>query len=170
MTSPRSQLVDPDAPGFYHGMSRCVRRAWLCGDDRLTGQSFEHRRGWIEERLLELADIFAVGLYAYAVMSNHVHVVLRVDPVTAQQWTDQEVAARWARLFPVTVDGVVDAGGCQRKVEALLGNTERLSVCHQRLGSLSWFMRALNEPIARRANREDACTGRFREGRTRARL
>ena len=115
--------------------------------------------------MLELANIFAVGLYAYAVMSNHVHVVLRVDPVTAQQWTDQEVAARWVRLFPVTADGVVDADGCQRKVEALLGNTERLSVCRQRLGSLSWFMRALNEPIARRANREDACTGRFWEGR-----
>ncbi|MEO8011444.1 MAG: hypothetical protein ABI650_07365, partial [Dokdonella sp.] len=101
MTSPRSQLVDPYTPGFYHCMSRCVRRAWLCGEDRLTGQSFEHRRGWIEERLLALADIFAVGLYAYAVMSNHVHVVLRADPEAAQTWSDDVVAARWVRLFPV---------------------------------------------------------------------
>lgn len=110
----------------------------------MTGQSFEHRRGWIEDRLLELADIFAVGLYAYAVMSNHLHVVLRVDPVAAQQWSDEEVAARWVRLFPVIVDGAVDAEGCRRKVETLMGNSERLSICRQRLGSLSWFMRALN--------------------------
>lgn len=165
MTSPRSQLVDPDSAGFYHCMSRCVRRAWLCGEDRLTGQSFEHRRGWIEDRLLELSGIFAVGLYAYAVMSNHVHVVLRVDPGAAMAWSDEDVAARWVRLFPVHVDHAIDPEGCRRKELALLGNAQRLLLCRQRLGSLSWFMRALNEPIARRANREDACTGRFWEGR-----
>ena len=47
----------------------------------------------------------------------------------------------------------------------MLGNAERLETCRQRLGSLAWFMRSLDEPIARRANREDACTGRFWEGR-----
>ena len=165
MTTSRSQLVDPDSAGYYHCMSRCVRRAWLCGADQLTGQSFEHRRGWIEDRLLALSDIFAVGLYAYAVMSNHVHVVLRVDPAAALGWSDEEVSMRWVRLFPVQIDGAIDPDGCGRKELALLGNTERLQRCRQRLGSLSWFMRALNEPIARRANREDGCTGRFWEGR-----
>jgi len=67
MTTARSHLVDSASPGFYHCISRCVRRAWLCGVDTYSGQSFEHRRGWVEERLHELADIFAVGLYAYAV-------------------------------------------------------------------------------------------------------
>lgn len=60
MTTARSQLVDPSSAGYYHCVSRCVRRAWLCGFDALTGQSFEHRRDWIEQRLWELADIFAV--------------------------------------------------------------------------------------------------------------
>ena len=118
-----------------------------------------------EARLLELSDIVAVGLYAYAVMSNHVHVVLRVDPGAAQAWSDDDVAARWVRLFPVHTDHAIDPEGCRRKELALLGNAERLLICRQRLGSLSWFMRGLNEPIARRANREDACTGRFWEGR-----
>ncbi|MEZ5823219.1 MAG: hypothetical protein R3C97_00255 [Geminicoccaceae bacterium] len=116
-------------------------------------------------RLLELAEIFAVGVYAYAVMSNHVHVVLRIDPTAAGTWSDEEVALRWVRLFPATVDGETDAAACRQKEQTLLGNTDRLSACRQRLGSLAWFMKALNEPIARRANREDACTGRFWEGR-----
>jgi REP element-mobilizing transposase RayT len=165
MTSARSLLVDPDAPGFYHCISRCVRRAWLCGADPYNGTSYEHRRDWIEQRLLELAEIFAVGVYAYAVMSNHVHVVLRIDPTAAATWTDEEVAMRWVRLFPATIDGEVDDAGCRLKEQTLLGNADRLNTCRQRLGSLAWFMKALNEPIARRANREDACTGRFWEGR-----
>ncbi len=167
MTTARSKLVDTDSPGHYHCISRCVRRAWLCGFDQFTGQSFEHRRGWIEDRLLELADIFAISLYAYAVMSNHVHIVVRVDPVATQDWSDDEIAARWVRLFPATYGGVIDPDACQRKEQALLGNAERLQQCRQRLGRLSWFMRCLNEPIARRANREDACTGRCWEGRYR---
>jgi len=165
MTSARSLLVDPDTPGFYHCTSRCVRRAWLCGIDPYDGKSYEHRREWVEQRLLELAGIFAVGVYAYAVMSNHVHVVLRIDPTSAETWTDEEVATRWVRLFPATVDGEVDDAGCRIKEQTLLGNTDRLVTCRLRLGSLAWFMKALNEPIARRANREDACTGRFWEGR-----
>jgi hypothetical protein len=59
MTSPRSQLVDPTTPGYYHCMSRCVRRAWLCGIDAYTGESFEHRRQWVEDRIVELGRIFA---------------------------------------------------------------------------------------------------------------
>ena len=165
MTTARSLLVDAEAPGFYHCISRCVRRAWLCGTDPYNGKSFEHRREWVEHRLLELADIFAVGLYAYAVMSNHVHVVVRIDPCAVASWSDEDVAARWVRLFPATTNGEVDFDASRTKLQALLGNAERIAVCRQRLGSLSWFMRSLNEPIARRANKEDACTGRFWEGR-----
>ncbi|HET9034067.1 MAG TPA: hypothetical protein VFN25_14330 [Dokdonella sp.] len=165
MTSARSHLVDPESPGFFHCISRCVRRAWLCGVDPYNGKSYEHRREWVEQRLLELAEIYAVGLFAYAVMSNHLHVVMRIDPGAAATWSDEEVATRWIRLFPGRVDGDIDPEACRLKEQALHGNAERVAVCRQRLGSLSWFMRSLNEPIARRANQEDACTGRFWEGR-----
>ena len=90
-----------------------MRRAWLCGVDPYNGKSYEHRREWLEQRLLELAEIFAVGIYAYAVMSNHVHVVLRIDPVAAATRTDEELAIRWARLFPATVNGEIDALACR---------------------------------------------------------
>ncbi len=159
MTYPRSQLVPPGSPGVYHCVSRCVRRAFLCGDDRYNGQSFEHRRQWIEDRLHQLAEVFAVSLWAYAVMSNHLHVVVQVLPEAAAQWTDEEVAERWIRLFPkADQDNGVRA-------QMLLANPERLTGLRSRLSDLSWFMRCLSEPIARRANAEDHCKGRFWEGR-----
>src|ERR1700744_6246493 len=165
MTYPRLQTVDSDTPGFFHCISRCVRRAFLCGEDVYSGRSYEHRKTWVEERLLALAECFAVGLYAYAVMSNHVHIVLHVDPQVAKAWSEEEVAERWVRVFPVRVDGVIDDDLCQEKVRRLQSDPERMVELRNRLGSLSWFMRCLNEPIARQANREDGCTGRFWEGR-----
>ena len=165
MTYPRLQTVGPDMPGFFHCISRCVRRAFLCGEDAYSGHSYEHRKAWVEERLLVLAECFAVGLYAYAVMSNHVHIVLHVDPRAVDAWSDEEVAERWVRVFPVRVDEVVDEDLCQEKVRRLQGDPERIVELRSRLSSLSWFMRCLNEPIARQANREDGCTGRFWEGR-----
>jgi hypothetical protein len=66
MTSPRSQLVDSASPGYYHCVSRCVRRAFLYGIDSLSGRDFEHRKVWVEDQLLALAECFAIGIYAYA--------------------------------------------------------------------------------------------------------
>jgi REP element-mobilizing transposase RayT len=163
MGYPRSMTVDPEAPRFYHCVSRCVRRAWLCGEDPVSGKNFDHRRAWIEARLLDLAESFAVSLYAWAVMSNHTHVVLRVDPRLPESWSDEEVARRWARLSR-TMDpaGEIET---ERRASRLRTQPERLVELRRRLGSLSWFMRFLNEAIARRANAEDECTGRFWEGR-----
>lgn len=167
MTYARAHLVDPEVPGFYHCVSRCVRRALLCGTDSYTGRCFEHRKAWVEARLLELADIFAVGVYAYAVMSNHLHVVTYLNPGVAWAWSPDEVAARWMRLFPVRQNGQIDPEATRLRAQSMAGDPLRIAVCRARLASLSWFMRCLSEPIARRANREDACTGRFWEGRFR---
>jgi hypothetical protein len=111
MAQPRHLIVDPAASGYYHCVSRCVRRAFLCGQDNYSGRCFEHRKGWVEARLLELAGSFAVGVYAYAVMSNHLHVVLYADPGAALSWSADEVAERWMRLFPVR-DGLVHHPVC----------------------------------------------------------
>ena len=163
MGYPRAFTVDPDQPGFYHCISRCVRRAWLCGEDPLSGRCFDHRRDWIERRLISLADSFAVGLFAWAVMSNHTHVVLRIDPRLPERWSDEEVARRWARLDRRLE--AVDPAHVKTRVRHLLAQPKRIAELRARLGSLSWFMRFLNECIAREANAEDRCTGRFWEGR-----
>ncbi|MFT5449209.1 MAG: REP element-mobilizing transposase RayT [Gammaproteobacteria bacterium] len=162
MAYPRHLLVPVDEAGTYHCVSRCVRRAFLCGEDTVTGRSFEHRRQWVESRIIELANIFAVAIHAYAVMSNHFHLVLEINPTATEQWSDEEVAARWLTLTISTDD---QAPPLQTRINALAEQSERLTVLRQRLGSLSWFMRYLKEPIARRANREDKCSGRFWEGR-----
>ena len=87
----RSSLVSPETTPYYHCISRCVRRAILCGRDAVTGRSFEHRRDWIVARLAELAEVFAIEVCAYAVMSNHFHLVLKLEPETALGWSDDEV-------------------------------------------------------------------------------
>jgi hypothetical protein len=162
MTQARSQLVSTETPGTYHCIQRCVRRAFLCGVDAYSGQNFEHRKPWIEQRLSLVAACFAAAIHAYAVMSNHLHVVVHLDPTVALLWTDAEVAERWVRLFPPRES---TAAAYTFKVERLLADPDRLSVLRQRLGNLSWLMKCLVEPIARRANAEDGCKGRFWEGR-----
>ncbi|UXI70313.1 hypothetical protein [Tahibacter amnicola] len=144
-----------------------MRRAFLCGEDRFTGQSYEHRKQWVEDRLYELASIFAIGVYAYAVMSNHIHVVAHVAPYIAERWTADEVAQRWMRLCPIRRDNAVDEAACAVRATHIAADPAKVALYRERLSSLPWFMRCLNEPIARRANREDACTGRFWEGRYR---
>jgi len=160
MTRARAHLVDAENGGFYHCISRCVRRGWLCGMDVVTGRSYEHRKAWVEERILLLSRIFAVEVYGYAVMSNHYHLVVQVNPRRVTEWSDAEVIQRWLRIC-----GPHEERARAIRQAALATDPERIACLRERLGSLSWFMRCLNEPIARQANREDRCTGRFWEGR-----
>jgi REP element-mobilizing transposase RayT len=129
--------------------------------DDYTGKSFEHRRDWVEARLLALAEVFAVSIWAYAVMSNHVHVVVEVRADAARAWSDDEVARRWLTLYPPSE---LDPEAAS---DSLAANPERIAVLRTRLSSLSWLMKSLNEHLARRANAEDGCSGRFWEGRFR---
>ncbi|MCO5056249.1 hypothetical protein, partial [Thermomonas sp.] len=91
MTTARTLWIPPGSAGAYHCVQRCVRRAFLCGEDRTSGQSFEHRKDWVEARLLLLAECFAVAIHAYAAMSNHLHVVLQIDPAWQAAWSDRKL-------------------------------------------------------------------------------
>ena len=99
MPKPRKAQIAPSATPYYHCTSRCVRRAFLCGQDAWTGRDYSHRRAWIEQRLQLLAHTFAIDLCAYAVMSNHLHAVLHVNTRAAQSWNRDQVIERWHRLF-----------------------------------------------------------------------
>ena len=164
MTRARYTQVSLDSTPYYHCICRCVRRAFLCGKDHYSGQDYEHRRQWVVDRLAVLGEVFAIDLCAYAVMSNHYHVVVRLNQKKAQVWSDTEVAERWMRLFsgPLVVKRWLSGqseGGEALKALEIVGQWR------ERLYDLGWFMKCLNEYLARRANEEDCCKGRFWEGR-----
>lgn len=165
MATRRSDLVNLSETPFYHCVTRCVRQCYLCGYDKNTGQSFEHRRGWVEKRTLFLSSVYAIDLCAYAVMSNHVHVVLRVDEKTANSLSMREVLIRWHKLHKGTLLTKSYLAGEVLSEAELLSVERTAAVYRKRLFSISWFMRDLNEYIARAANAEDECKGRFWEGR-----
>ena len=96
----RSEIFDPEQVSVMHCINRAVRRAMLCGFDRFTGQSFEHRRDWVKNRLKFLAANYGIDVLGYAVMGNHLHVILRNRPDIVSEWTDEEVARRIWNLFP----------------------------------------------------------------------
>ncbi|MGY0215853.1 transposase [Endozoicomonadaceae bacterium StTr2] len=165
MTQARSNLIDADSTPYYHCIARCVRRAWLCGEDHLTGKNYEHRRQWVVDRLEQLVEIFAIEVCAYAVMSNHYHVVLHINKDPAKVWNSDEVLVRWTSLFsgPLLVQRYLAK---DRLSKAELNRVdEYVETYRSRLMDISWFMRCLNEHLAREANREDGCKGRFWEGR-----
>ena len=166
---PRKEVFEEDVVGCYHCINRCVRRAYLCGDDPVTGKSFHHRKGWIRDRLQQLAAAFAIDVLDYAVLSNHVHVVLRNRPDIVATWSNKQVARRWWSLFP----GRKDQRGRPaepkpHELRAMMTNRKRMKELRKRLSHISWFMRCLAEHIACRANAEDDTTGRFWAGRFKA--
>ena len=165
MPRPRKQQISLDATPFYHCVSRCLRRAFLCGKDSISGRSYEHCRHQIEHDLLRLASIFFIDVAAFAVMSNHYHVVLHVDRDSAKKEDAKEIVRRWHQLCkPKEVSQKFIRGEHlepheRNQIDALVDTWRK------RLHDISWFMKVLNENIARSANKEDECTGHFWESR-----
>ena len=165
MPQPRKSLISLGDTPYYHCIARCVRRAFLCGIDQYSGVNYEHRRDWLEDKLHKTAEAFAIKLCAYAVMHNHYHVVLNVRTDIADSWSNREVVEHWHMLFsgtPASQQFELGAPLTKPEIESLNND---IAKWRKRLTDISWYMRVVNESIARQANAEDACTGRFWEGR-----
>jgi len=165
MTRPRKALISLSDTPYYHITSRCVRRAFLCGVDHYSGQSYEHRRQWVVDRIRLLSSLFAIDVCAYAVMNNHYHLVLKVCPEQLEELSDDEIMERWCALFkgPLLIQNY--RSGEDLKPYERSAISEIVNVWRSKLANISWFMRCLNQPIARKANLEDKCTGKFWESR-----
>ena len=84
MTKPRKELVSVSDTPYYHIVSRCVRRTFLCGYDHQSNTDYEHRKDWIVDRIQLLSALFAIDLCSYAIMSNHYHLVIHINPEKAE--------------------------------------------------------------------------------------
>lgn len=158
MTTARASQIDYTATRYYHVMSRCVRRSYLCGLDKESGKDYSHRKQWLVDRMKQLASIFSIHICAYAVMSNHYHLVLYVNTDIAQNWSEEEILHRWTLLFGSSTAKRIATFPPELAIK-------KIEELRDRLSNLSWFMRCLNEPIARRSNLEDEVEGRFWQGR-----
>jgi REP element-mobilizing transposase RayT len=159
MTMPRRQIVDVAVTRYYHCISRCVRRAFLCGE------GVTHRKTWIEARLELLARHFAVSVCGFAILDNHLHVLCRLDPGIADGWSDEEVVSRWIAVYRPSCLNIDNPATVQAWIDQQCQDTARVARYRERLQDLGWFMKALKEPLARLANKEDHCTGTFWEAR-----
>ena len=154
MTMARAHLVDSAVTRWYHCVTRCVRRAFLLGEGPAG-----NRKQWIEHRLKELAEIFAIVVSGFSVMDNHLHVLLRLDTDVATGWSDEDVVRRWGKLFPPRDKSRQPLPVTKAWVEWRLKDIAWVATARSRLQSLSWFMKCLKEPLARLANRQDQTRG-----------
>jgi putative transposase len=165
MTIARRRQVCLSETPYYHCIARCVRRAFLCGEDRYSGKNLDHRKQWLVDKIKELAEVFAMDICAYAVMSNHYHLVIHVDMQLAESWSDEVVIDRWCRLFGGHLLVERLRSGEARSAAEQIAARAIITTWRERLADISWFMRCLNQFIAYQANKEDNCKGRFWEGR-----
>ena len=165
MTRARSTQISLTETPYYHCVSRCVRRAFLCGTDSQSGKDYHHRKQWIIKRLEKITQVYTIGISAYAIMDNHYHLILNVDTEAAQSLSDQQVQQRWMQLYhgDVLMNRYLN-GDCHSRSE--INKVKAITQqWRERLSDISWFMRSLNEYIARKANIEDCCKGHFWESR-----
>lgn len=164
----RREQFRPEEICVVHAMQRCVRRAYLTGKDFQTGKDYGPRREWIRRRMEVLASVYGIDILTYAIMSNHLHLVLRNRPDVVKTWSNRQVAERWLRLFPGKRLDEYLGQPTENEVKSLSKDEKRIVLLRLRLSDISWFMRSLCEPIARMANREDEVRGHFWEGRFKA--
>ena len=163
---PRCDAIDESTVGVYHCVNRCVRRAYLCGEDPVSGNNYDHRKEWIQTRLEFLAGEFGIDVAGFSVMTNHFHTILRNRPDVVASWSDSEVARRWWNLFPARRDR--DGTPVTPRRTELKVLSKQIGKLRKRLSSISWLMRCLSENVARRANKEENISDRFFQGRFRS--
>jgi hypothetical protein len=165
----RVEVFAADEIAIVHVMNRTVRRCFLMGYDPVSGRNYDHRKVWIDEQLVHQAKHFGIDLLCQAIMSNHLHLVLRSRPDVVQEWSDTEVARRWLMLCPRRRDEYRrPLEPTEFEINRIVNNKEKLAGLRSRLSDISWWMRLLCQNIAQRANREDGEVGKFWQARYRA--
>jgi hypothetical protein len=98
-------------------------------------------------------------------MDNHLHVLVRLDVDDASGWPAEEVVRRWTVAYPPKTAKGEEVEITQAWIDQHASDEKRVELLRERLMGLGWFMKALKEPLARMANKEDDCRGTFWESR-----
>ena len=156
---PRSEVFIRGEVGVYHCWNRLVRRRRLFGYDPLTNMDYNYRKEWVRARFKQLAGTMAIDVLDYAILDNHLHVMLRNRPDIVNTWSDEEVVRRWWQVCPLrkNEDGSIP-DPIPSEINLLMQKADEY---RSRLSDISWMMRLACQPIARRANKEDDVDGRF---------
>ena len=162
---PRKDVVRNGEIGIYHCWSRCVRRAYLFGQDPQTGKDFSYRRDILRKLMVYQAQIFAIDLGCYNILSNHFHLEARTRPDITNTWDDEEVAWRWKCAWPSWKEGNWGREPTDYDIQKLLNDKIKLAKAREGLSSLSWYMARIKEPIAKLFNKLDSVKGHFFESR-----
>lgn len=163
MPKPRKQCLNIKETRYFHCISRCVRQNYLCGKDPQTKKNYEYRKQWLKDKLTQLSKHFAIEICSYAIMSTHYHLVLKVNISKLKSMSSDEIIQHWTSVSPSKVK--------MRELMAHQQNNNHKEIrktirdWRKRLMNISWYMAILNQSIARKANKEDNCKGRFWNGR-----
>jgi len=158
--------ADPPFPPHFLCTTRCVRHAYLRGTDPYTGRNCDHRKDWMVSHLARLANTFCIECVELSLQPSSYQLVLRLDQALASSLSHAEIIQRWSRLYstpPATVDYLRDIN---TDLSVQPSVTEWCERRRADLLELSRFLGHFNQTIARRANLEDGCRGRFWEARS----
>jgi len=156
----RHKFLDLDSTNYYHCITRCVRRSYLCGIDPATEKDYNYRKLIIKSLIKLLTSAFSIEICSYAVMCNHIHLVLYVNKSQAESLGKEEVLRRWSLVYPNSASDIQTAiSNNENNVNIQIEN------CRNKLFNISFFMEKLCVTLARQFNKEDNCKGRFWEGR-----
>jgi hypothetical protein len=196
MAIPRRDIIDPSQPTVCHCYSRCVRRLPLLADRPEPEQPEDAAQAdgagaqadaaaaedapkplppdfWkdlLSDRIRQLVTLFAIDVLEWAVLDNHVHLVLSTHPDLVALWTDREVAKRWRTLTPDYQwrrrrDIPYSDPAHEEEIAAVLADPVLLARVRRSLADVSEFHKFLKQRIAKLANGVDDVTGHFWEGR-----
>jgi REP element-mobilizing transposase RayT len=154
----RKLRLKNDGEGFYHVGTRCVGRAMMFGDDDKTH---------IVDQILRMAEFCGMEVNTYAVMTNHIHILLHVLP--KKELSDDELIARVASLYGRTKaeDLRVEWAEWHRVggTAALQRVEEERNAFLRRMGDLSIYMKELKQWISRDYNKKVGRIGTLWEDR-----
>ena len=132
MTISRSRLVDTDVTRWYPVFPDAF--VGLCFFPKMA----PGRKDWIDLRLKELDQIFAISVGGFSIMDNHLHFLLRIDVEQATQWSPMEVARRWMTLYPPRGADRKPVKVTDEFLKLKADNPKWVEETRKRLSSLGW--------------------------------